>query len=257
LAPMQSVINNQNDDLNNHIPAELLRTSHPKPIRHEIVESKEPLKTKDLENLDIDITLHREPVTISDKIAFRIVKLLRMPTDWLFKKNYIHRAVMLETAIGGTIRHLKSLRKLEHDGGWIEHLLHEAENERQYAFNDMDAPKTAHRVVGYLEEEAIISYTSFLNEIDKGNIENLKTVPDLATDYWHLDRESATLRDVVLAVRADEATHRDTNHHLADRILLGREDLREDIKKVFDEEKSNRTRKMAGMNQNAQDKWKW
>ncbi|CAJ0898508.1 427_t:CDS:2, partial [Entrophospora sp. SA101] len=118
------------------------------------------------------------------------------------------------------------------------------------------SPKTAHRVVGYLEEEAIISYTSFLNEIDKGNIENLKTVPDLATDYWHLDRESATLRDVVLAVRADEATHGGTKHHLADRILLGREDLREDIKKVFDEEKSNRTRKMAGMNQNAQDKWK-
>jgi hypothetical protein len=58
-------------------------------------------------------------------------------------------------------------------------------------------------------------------------------------------------------VRADEATHRDTNHHLADRILLGKEDLREDIKKVFDDEKKyGRGYKIAGLNQNASDKWK-
>ncbi|CAJ0832309.1 11258_t:CDS:2 [Entrophospora sp. SA101] len=131
-----NVINSKHDNLSN-IPIELLYTSHPKPIRHEIIESKEPLKTKDLENLDIKLTLHREPATISDKIAFGIVKLLRLPTDWFFKKKYIHRVVMLETIaavpglVGGTIRHLKSLRKLKHDGGWIEHLLHEAENERQ------------------------------------------------------------------------------------------------------------------------------
>ncbi|CAH1764027.1 2975_t:CDS:2 [Entrophospora sp. SA101] len=119
------------------------------------------------------------------------------------------------------------------------------------------SPKTAHRVVGYLEEEAVVSYTSFLNEIDNGNIENLKPVPDIAIDYWHLDPENATLRDVVLAVRADEAAHRDTNHHLADRVILGREDLREDIKKIFDDsEESGRARRMAGVNQNAQDKWK-
>ncbi|CAJ0746728.1 734_t:CDS:1, partial [Entrophospora sp. SA101] len=46
-----------------------------------------------LENLDIKLTLHREPATISDKIAFGIVKLLRLPTDWFFKKKYIHRVV--------------------------------------------------------------------------------------------------------------------------------------------------------------------
>ena len=80
------------------------------------------------------------------------------------------------------------------------------------------SPRTAHRMVGYLEEEAIVSYTSFLNEIDNGHIENTNKIPDLAIDYWNLDRNTATLRDVVLAVRADEATHRDTNHHFADRL---------------------------------------
>ena len=35
------------------------------------------------------------------------------------------------------------------------------------------APKTAHRVVGYLEEEAVVSYTQYLAEVDEGRIEEL------------------------------------------------------------------------------------
>lgn len=77
----------------------LLHTNEPKPVRHEIIESKRPLKTEDLEKLDIKVKLHRKPVTISDKIAFAVVKMLRIPTDWFFKKKYIHRSVMLETVI--------------------------------------------------------------------------------------------------------------------------------------------------------------
>lgn len=86
------------------------------------------------------------------------------------------------------------------------------------------SPRTAHRMVGYLEEEAIVSYTRFLEEIDAGRIENI-AAPDIAIEYWNLS-PSARLRDVVLAVRADEAAHRDVNHHFADRILVGQEDLR-------------------------------
>jgi ubiquinol oxidase len=68
-------------------------------------------------------------------------------------------------------------------------------------------------VVGYFEEEAIISYTSYLAEIDAGRHENVPA-PQIAIDYWHLPAD-ATLRDVVIVVRADEATHRDVNHHYA------------------------------------------
>ena len=75
------------------------------------------------------------------------------------------------------------------------------------------APRTAHRMVGYLEEQAIISYTKFAREIDDGNIENIPA-PEIAIDYWNMD-SNAKLKDVVLAVRADEAQHRDVNHHLA------------------------------------------
>lgn len=72
------------------------------------------------------------------------------------------------------------------------------------------SPKFAHRVVGYLEEEAIHSYTEFLKELDKGTIENVPA-PAIAIDYWQLLPDS-TLRDVVMVVRADEAHHLDVNH---------------------------------------------
>jgi len=73
--------------------------------------------------------------------------------------------------------------------------------------------RTAHRVVGYFEEEAVISYTLYLKEIDEGRSPNVPA-PAIAIHYWKLPAD-ATLRDVVLAVRADEAHHRDVNHGFA------------------------------------------
>ncbi|HEX8448789.1 MAG TPA: alternative oxidase, partial [Allosphingosinicella sp.] len=76
--------------------------------------------------------------------------------------------------------------------------------------------RTAHRVVGYFEEEAVISYTHYLQEIDEGRSANVPA-PDIAKRYWGLP-EDAMLRDVVLVVRADEAHHRDVNHGFADEL---------------------------------------
>jgi hypothetical protein len=73
------------------------------------------------------------------------------------------------------------------------------------------SPKFAHRVVGYLEEEAIHSYTEYLKDIEAGKIENVPA-PSIAIDYWRLPHD-ATLKDVVTMVRADEAHHRDVNHY--------------------------------------------
>jgi len=74
-------------------------------------------------------------------------------------------------------------------------------------------PRTAHRIVGYFEEEAVYSYTEYLREIDAGKIPNTPA-PQIAIDYWKLSN-NATLRDVVIAVREDEAKHRDVNHQFA------------------------------------------
>lgn len=76
-----------------------------------------------------------------------------------------------------------------------------------------------------VEEEAVISYTHFINEIDAGNIKNEPAHP-MAIEYWNLSPD-ATLREVVMAVRADEAAHRDVNHFFSDRIQARDEDLRD------------------------------
>ena len=71
-------------------------------------------------------------------------------------------------------------------------------------------------MVGYFEEEAVLSYTLYLKEIDEGRSANV-AAPAIAKRYWGLP-ESATLRDVVLVVRADEAHHRDVNHGFANEL---------------------------------------
>ena len=88
-----------------------------------------------------------------------------------------------------------------------------------FFFTYLLAPRTAHRIVGYLEEEAMISYTQYLNEIDGAKIEDVPA-PQIAIDYWGLPN-SATLRDVVIDVRADEAEHHDTNYGFADQLASG------------------------------------
>ncbi|MEO1015471.1 MAG: alternative oxidase [Pseudomonadota bacterium] len=202
-----------------------------------------------------EIHLRRPAHSLKDKAALGLVKFMRVFADAFFRKRYGHRAVVLETVaavpgmVGGMLQHLKALRHIRDDQGWIKELLDEADNERMhlmtfiqvsqpslferglimiaqaiffnfYFFMYLFFPRTAHRFVAYLEEEAVVSYTSYLDEIDAGRIEN-GPAPRVAIEYWDLPRE-ATLRDVVYAVRADEAKHRDVNHGFADAMVENR-----------------------------------
>ncbi|KAK1567016.1 hypothetical protein Q3G72_007251 [Acer saccharum] len=153
-------------------------------------------------------------------------------------------AMLLETVaavpvmVGGMLLHFMSLRKFEQSGGWIKALLEEVENERMHLnsgpqwyeraivvavqgvfFNAyfvayLASPKLAHRIVGYLEEEAVISYTEFLKDLDNGSMENVPA-PAIAIDYWRLPEDS-TLRDVVMVIRANEVHHCDLNRYASD-----------------------------------------
>jgi len=77
-------------------------------------------------------------------------------------------------------------------------------------------PTTAHRMVGYFEDQAVVSYTHYLEEIDAGRTANIPA-PKIARDYYQL-ADNATLRDVVIAVRADEQGHADVNHNMANTL---------------------------------------
>lgn len=231
--------------------------------------------------MDVVKVVHRPPETTSDGAVFRLVKLLRRGFDLvtgynnthideatlamrplpiaelrakgqlLSDKNWLLRCILLESIagvpgmVGGTLRHLRSLRLLRRDGGWIHSLLEEAENERMHLLTFMAvaqpslfvralvlgaqgvfynaffltylfSPKTAHRFVGYLEEEAVRTYTHCISDIEHGLVPEWENVPapKIAIDYWRLP-ESAKLLDVIRAIRADEATHRFVNHSLA------------------------------------------
>ena len=192
---------------------------------------------------------HYKPRCFSDRIARLFTKSMRFFADTFFQKRYGHRAVVLETVAGvpgmvaGMWTHLTSLRKMQTGyGPKIRTLLSEAENERMHLMTFIEIakanalerflvllaqavfwnlffiiyvffPRTAHRIVGYFEEEAVYSYTEYLREIDAGKIPNTPA-PQIAIDYWNLAKD-AKLRDVVIAVRDDEAKHRDVNHEFA------------------------------------------
>ena len=211
---------------------------------------------KEAENIKLT---HYIPKSIGDKYALLTIRVLRRSFDFLTRydhtkmneNKYLMRAIFLETVagvpgmIGGMHRHMRSLRGLKEDGGWIHHLLEEAENERMhlltflqirqpglalrlsillsqylfilyYGFHYMFFSKTAHRLVGYLEEEAVKTYTSMIKDFDEGKLPRWvnRKPSNEAIRYWELPQE-ATMRDLLLAIRADEVNHREYNHYFA------------------------------------------
>ncbi|MGF1720139.1 alternative oxidase [Vibrio kyushuensis] len=192
---------------------------------------------------------HRNTTKLSEHVAYKITQFLKLILNAFYGKKYAKRAVILETIaavpgmVAGMFNHLKALRKMKDDEGWIKELLSEAENERMHLmiFLDIAKPswiertlvflgqavfvvvysiiyifssKIAHRVVGYFEEEACKSYTEYLEKIESGEVENV-SAPQIAIDYYQLS-EDALLHDVILRIRDDEAKHRDRNHSFAD-----------------------------------------
>jgi len=195
----------------------------------------------------------RNPKGMSDRVAYFLTLTFRWFADTFFAKRYGHRAVVLETVAGvpgmvaGMWNHLRSLRKMQPDErGWIKTLLEEAENERMHLMIFIEIakpnwferglilfaqfvfwhfyfilyvffPTTAHRMIGYFEDQAVVSYTQYLDRIDRGDIENIDA-PQIAIDYYGLESD-AKLRDVVIAVREDEQGHADVNHGMADELM--------------------------------------
>ena len=178
-------------------------------------------------------TKHHAQTDFSDWFAWRTTRFLRFLADTFFAGRYGHRAVVLETVaavpgmVGGALRHLRSLRTMNADEGWIQTLLDEAENERMHLLTFihiaqpsllerwmiiltqgifynlffilyMVSARTAHRLVGYFEEEAVFSYTEYLEGIDRGDYDNVPA-PKIAIDYWKLSPD-ARLRDVIVVI---------------------------------------------------------
>ena len=189
---------------------------------------------------------------ISDAFALSMTKFFRFIADTFFAKRYGHRAVVLETVAGvpgmvaGVWMHFKSLRKMKVGyGEQIREMLAEAENERMhlmffieiakpnyferfivlfsqmifglfYLFMYVFFTRTAHRMIGYFEDEAVKSYTEYLEMVESGKVENIPA-PELAISYYGIGSDSK-LSDLIRCVRADEEHHSETNHNYADNL---------------------------------------
>jgi hypothetical protein len=79
------------------------------------------------------------------------------------------------------------------------------------------SPRICHRFVGYLEEEAVITYTRAIEELEAGNLPEWKDLdaPEIAVKYWQMPEGQRKMKDLLLFIRADEAKHREVNHTLA------------------------------------------
>jgi ubiquinol oxidase len=188
--------------------------------------------------------------TLSDRFAYSMTIFFRLIADTFFAKRYGHRAVVLETIAGvpgmvaGMWMHFKSLRSMKVGyGKHIREMLAEAENERMhlmffieiakpniferslvlfsqflfgafYFFMYVFFTKTAHRMIGFFEDEAVKSYSEYLKMIEDGEIENVKA-PQIAIEYYDL-KSNARLIDLVKCVKADEEHHSEVNHKYAD-----------------------------------------
>ncbi|KAK4999021.1 inducible alternative oxidase 2 [Elasticomyces elasticus] len=228
---------------------------------------------KQLEDI---VIAHRQAKDWSDWVALAAVRTLRWGLDLatgykhdkavslgkrdpqqavqkyaMTERKYMNRNIFLESVAGvpgmvaGMLRHLRSMRRMRRDNGWIETLLEESYNERMHLltflkmrepgwfmrvmvlcaqgvfFNAMFvsylvSPRTCHRFVGYLEEEAVLTYTREIADLDAGKLPEWETMaaPDLAVKYWNMPEGYRTMRDLLLYIRADEAKHREVNHTL-------------------------------------------
>lgn len=178
------------------------------------------------------------------------VEIAKSPSRMTAEK-WLTRVVVLESvagipgAVAGFLRHLNSIRLFRRDMAFIDTLYDEAFNERMHLLTFLKlakpsiftrgllwvgqglfanaffvtyllSPKTCHRFVGYLEEEAVNTYSRCIKDMELGlcpEFEQLE-VPQIAKDYWHLS-DDATMYDLIQYIRADEAKHREVNHTFA------------------------------------------
>lgn len=201
-----------------------------------------------------DLFRHHIPNTIADRIALGTVRVGTFVAGALFGRRYGDRVVVLETVaavppmVAATLLHLKCLRRMLDDHGWVRTFMDEAENQRvhlmsfiavakprvweriliaiaQAAFYNvyfvlyLVSARTAHRLAGYFAEQAVRGYSDYLSRLESDDRDR-EAAPASAIDYWDLPQD-ADVTDMILAMREDEAIHRDLHHAFADALAAG------------------------------------
>ncbi len=103
--------------------------------------------------------------------------------------------------------HLRTFMKMREPGWFMKLLIIAAQG---VYFNAMVlsyliSPRICHRFVGYLEEEAVHTYTRCIKEIDAGLMPKWTDpnfqIPDIAINYWKMPEDHRTMKDLILYIR--------------------------------------------------------
>ncbi len=201
-----------------------------------------------------DLLRHHVPETLADRFAYAVARGMTTLAGALFGRRYGDRATVIETVaavpamVAATLLHLKCLRRMIDDRGWVRTFMDEAENQRFHlmSFVAIERPRAwerllivlgqgifynayfllylisgraAHRLAGYLAEQSVRGYSQYLERIEAGDLEDAGA-PAAAIGYWNLAPD-AHLSDMIIAMREDEAIHRDIHHAFADALAEG------------------------------------
>jgi ubiquinol oxidase len=200
-----------------------------------------------------DLSRHHAPRTFSDRFAFGVVRAMSALAS-LFGSRYGDRVIVVETIaavppmVMATLLHLRCLRRLADDRGWVRTFMDESENQRAHlmAFVALARPntlerwaivlgqgvfynlyfllglvsaRTAHRIAAYMAERSVSGYTDLLARLATGDETGVEA-PASAIAYWNLS-PNARISEMVTAIRGDEAIYRDIHHAFADTLAAG------------------------------------
>ena len=144
--------------------------------------------------------------TINGEIEKLIVLIVLCRIETLLEEAYNERM------------HLLTFLKLAEPGWFLRLMVLGAQGVffNGFFISYLMSPRTCHRFVGYLEEEAVLTYSRAIKDLENGELpkwSNLEA-PEIAVQYWKMPEGHRTMKDLLLYIRADEAKHREVNHTL-------------------------------------------
>lgn len=133
----------------------------------------------------------KETEQVMDLGEMRKKGICMTPEQWMIRIVFLETVAGIPGLVAAACRHLSSLRLMRRDKGWIHTLLEDSENERMHLLTAMQyvgtvgpfmrlmtlaaqgvfwnmffasylvLPRAAHRFVGALEEEAVVTYSMY------------------------------------------------------------------------------------------------
>ena len=148
---------------------------------------------------------------------------LAEPPAWRIRSANEPPATRIETLLEEAYNermHLLTFLKIAQPGWFMKVMILGAQGVffNGFFISYLLSPSACHRFVGYLEEEAVHTYSYIIREIEAGRLKQWSDpafqVPDIAISYWNMPEGKRTMKDLMMYVRADEAKHREVNHTL-------------------------------------------